>query len=247
MTVKEDEYLAANIKNYVNTALYKYTPRFTGFLDERQQSLALRTVQSLGHTGYRLYGGAENCRRVMLGIFPEGEECPFPIVALRVKYSAAAGLKHGDLLGALMGLQIERDCIGDIVHAEDVATVFVKDDIEEFICQNLTTAGRAHVTVSVLEEEIEAISQEFSDQSGTVASLRLDCIVALVTGKSRTTAVELITARRVFLNQLETDEPAKRVQAGDVLVVRGYGKFIIDDDISLTKRNRFRVTVKKFI
>lgn len=247
---KQDDYLIANIKNYINNATYKFTPKFTNFLDEHQQVIAKQILASQKFQSYFFYGGTVNCKRFMLGIFPDSIDISttvFPITPIKISFSGMTKLTHSDFLGSIMGLQLERDCVGDIIVKECYAIVFVKNEVAEFVIQNLKKIGRANVTTCIEQDEIPVINQEYSCIKGTVASMRLDCIISLLMNKSRAIAVETILSKRVFVNYSEVTDISQKIIPTDVVVIRGYGKFLIDNDISLTKKNRFHVTVKKFI
>ena len=86
--------------------------------------------------------------------------------------------------------------------------------------------------------------KEFSD---TVASERLDCIVASLAGCSRKLAAELIEGKMVFVNSVCTDKTVKTVKNGDKITIRGKGKFIIESLDGRTKKDRLIINAKKYI
>lgn len=247
---KQDEYLLANIKNMINFAGYAGKSKFSCFLDERQQQLAKRLLSSSGFSEYCFFGGAEECTRTIFGVFPDSQSVTydaFPITSLKLNYSSKAVLSHSDILGAIMGLQIERDCVGDIIIDNTSTVVFVTDEISDFLIQNLNKAGRYNLTVTICDDEPVKIEHKFSEIKGSVASMRLDCIVAFLLNKSRTISVEKILSKCVKLNCFEAVDPSQKVSSGDVIVIRGSGKYIIGEDISLTKKSRLFITAKKYI
>lgn len=247
---KQDDYLRSNVGNLILSARTGYRPRFTSFLDERQREIAQELLNHYRCESYLFYGGTEGCGRVMLGVFPDGEEADpgqFPIAALRVSPKGkTTTLTHRDYLGALMSLQIKRETIGDILPEEDGAVIFVNEDIAEFIRLNLAEIGRCSVKVEECAGEITARTQEFDEITGTVPSLRLDCVVALVMRKSRSIAVRAIESGLVRLNYVETENAAKQLSGGDVISIRGLGKFILTDEIRTTKKERNLITVQHY-
>ena len=57
----------------------------------------------------------------------------FSIARLRAQWNGKyASLGHRDLLGALLGLGIEREMLGDILLCEDGARVFVLEEIAPY-------------------------------------------------------------------------------------------------------------------
>ncbi|WMJ23112.1 YlmH/Sll1252 family protein [Paludicola sp. MB14-C6] len=247
---KQDEYLKANISNMVSAAKYKNQVKFTGFLDERQQLIAQQQLSKLRYGNFIFYGGTDNCDRNVLGIFPEDIEASFdmfPIDKIQLSFSNRNEISHRDCLGSLMGLQLERTCIGDILIDTDKVLFFVMNTISDFILVNLNKVGKVNVTPSLSEScNIEKIDK-YEEINGTVASLRLDCIVALLLAKSRTISVETIVSGRVKVNYFDVDNISYIVKPNDVITIRGKGKYIIGDDLKLTKKSRYFIEVKKLI
>lgn len=253
---KQDDYFKKNISNMINAAEYKFALKFTTFLDERQCAFATSVLNHQKYKSFYFFGGNENCDRKMLGVFPIDFSLPnsdFPITAIKISYSNKNVISHRDCLGALMGLQINRDCIGDIIIENDFCIVFAVNDIVDFILNNLFKIGRANVTTSIYEGENIQKNQEFEIIEGTVASMRLDCIVALAVKESRTIATEMITKKLVKVNYIDCENLSYSVKANDVVVIRGKGKFIICPDnekgqgIRLTKKGRYLVEIKKLV
>jgi RNA-binding protein YlmH len=85
------------------------------------------------------------------------------------------------------------------------------------------------------------------EQSLTVASERLDCIVAAVCGTSRNTAEEMLENSLVSLNSVITRKGTAKVSEGDKITVRGYGKFYIKSIGGTTKKGRLKITTQKYI
>ena len=90
------------------------------------------------------------------------------------------------------------------------------------------------------------VRREFQELSGVVASARLDCLVGLLCRTSREKAAGLITAGAVQRNHRETYSQGERVEEGDVLSIRKYGKFIIDQLGPLTAKGRLSVKCRKY-
>ena len=63
--------------------------------------------------------------------------------------------------------------------------------------------------------------------------MRLDNFIAELTKTSRTKTNELIEEGRVFVNYEDVYKSSKFVKEGDILTVRGKGKFIIKNMVNL--------------
>lgn len=244
--------MKSNVANMVAFVSKKSGFKFTSFLDERQQQLALSVLRHEKWEYFCFYGGADDCERRMLGVFsPEYEEYPalFPLQAIAVAYSekSAKQLSHRDFLGALMNMQIKRETIGDIWTDENSAVVFIKDDIAEFLIQNLVRVGSVTVSLSRVDGIGLVKKQEFKEISGTVSSLRLDCVVSLLSGKGRTAAAELINGGYVKVEHMECTSVSKQLKGTEAIAVRGMGKFILTGEQKKTKKDRIFITAKHML
>lgn len=247
---KADELLQAKIENMIRLAEKQFTPKFSSFLDEHQRSLADEVLKRERCTTYLYFGGFSESDRVMLGVWPEYmeiEEDAFPLQILEFRFHKNYTLTHRDFLGSLMAQQIKREMVGDIVLAGGIANVAVCEEVVAFLQNNISKIGRVGVSLRIVEKPSVERVQEFSELSGTIASLRLDSVVALLTKLSRTKAVELIEAGKVTVNHAEIDSSSFMVKAKDTVTVRGFGKYILSDEIRLTKKNRLFVTAYKYI
>ncbi len=115
------------------------------------------------------------------------------------------------------------------------------------MCTKLTSLGRVTVTFGETAAEGLFKEQAFSTFTGTVASLRLDCVAALLLRGSRREAAEAIEGGTVRVNGLECTNTAKQLTPGDRLTIRGAGKFILGDELKKTKKDRICITVKKYV
>ena len=130
-------------------------PMFSDFLDLGEQTLLRRLDHKLD-TPFSLYGGYPDAERQMAvflsGAFSVAPE-DFPLCLLRFRPKAprfASLLSHRDVLGALMGLQVERALLGDIIIEETGIYVFAAERLAYFLAEELTQAGRTALTGEVL-------------------------------------------------------------------------------------------------
>ena len=142
----------------------------------------------------------------------------------------AALPSHKDYLGSLMGLELRREALGDIVLPADTpgtAYVFALETAGELICRELLQVGRTEVTATLLSlDEVPEFPQaERKTQTATVSSLRLDAVLAAMLHCSRGQACEWIAAGRVEINHLPAESAHAPVYEGDVFTVRGKGRF----------------------
>ena len=196
-----------------------------------------------------LWGGYEEAERVMAGFFPDymaPSADSFPLTALTFKYRPVDKLGHRDFLGAFMQLGIERSVIGDILVGEGYTVAFIRQEMERYFLDNLRKIGRVGVKIAVGYEEPLPSIREYKDISGVVASDRLDCIAALLCRTSREKAARLITSGAVMVDHQEVLSVDRRLEEGDVISVRGHGKFVLDSFGPLTGKGRLTVKCRKY-
>jgi RNA-binding protein YlmH len=249
----EDSLLASHIADMAQIAEKKYIPRFSAFLDGRQAEIARSVLGYEGVRNYMLYGGFEGAERVILGVFPEYSEQDestadeFPIDTVIFRYRKEKALSHRDFLGAFMSCGVNRNMIGDIIVGEGYTAAFVYNTVSAVIASECTKIGNEGVKVSCGEKAEIDTERNFSEISGTVSSLRLDCIVSLAVRVSREKSAQLIRSERVTVNYDSNVSCSHEMKAGDVFSVRGFGKFILSDINGRTKKDRIHICVKKYI
>jgi len=143
--------------------------------------------------------------------------------ALRLKYRDP--LTHRDILGALMALGIARDTVGDIVCESQSAYLVCLPELGGYIAENLTKAGRVGVSVSEIGlDELPDKQENLAIKTDTVASLRLDAVLCAAFGLPRSKVALLISAGRVNVDHQPCTQPAKELNEGALLSVRGLGR-----------------------
>ncbi|WP_337811023.1 S4 domain-containing protein, partial [Enterocloster sp.] len=90
------------------------------------------------------------------------------------------------------------------------------------------------------------LEPEYEEVAGTVSSVRLDAIVALCGRVSRTKAAGLIAGEKVFINGQAVLSPSRQMEPGEILSIRGVGKFLFSRNGGQTKKGRISVTFLKY-
>lgn len=242
--LKEEQLLRARISEMVSRSEGRGRPVFSDFLDLRGQKIAREVVGEKG----QFFGGFPEAERVMLCVapFPVAEE-NFPLRAVRITVGGYRELSHRDYLGTLMALGVAREKLGDIVVDREGATLFAEGKLAPFLCENIRKVGGDGAKAEILPAlpEISHAAQ-VEERSGVIASPRLDCVVSELAKKARGKAAALIEAGLVLLNAAEA-EVSTRVSEGDVLSIRGVGKFRICDLTGRTQRGNVVVRYEKYI
>lgn len=222
---------------------------FSRFYDGGEQ--AILQDNHLVYANSLLFGGNAACERKILGVFPEWETPDtesFPIILVKCICSFKKDFTHRDYLGSLMGLGIERDRIGDIVVTEDAGYFFLHSSIGEYVLSNLKKIGSHGVKLSVENiSEMEYPEGKFAILKTVVASMRLDAVVGGATNLSRSKCVSLIEYEKVSVNHRLTVDNSAKISEGDLLSIRGFGRFIICSVEGETRSGRLHISLKKYL
>ena len=253
--VGEDRLLLAKVLDKAAQAQNRNAPVVTDFLSPQQQLQAreLLAVAGVPETAYQLLGGYEGAERCVLFFLPDWMEeenaaDQSPLRVLRAAFRKEEGLTHRDLLGSLMGMGIVREKVGDILVAEESADLVVMEGVADFLLQSWNSAGRAKLTVcAVSPEYIHIPVARCREIRDTVASLRLDTVVATGFQMSRGKAADLIAAGRVQLNWKECTKADRMVSQGDNVSARGFGKITLAEIGGLSRKGRTSIVIRRYL
>lgn len=242
------------------------------FLNPRDRKRAERFLRARGIWEQAwLWGGYAEAERACLFLLPEyllaclslpiaecpteelaeliGEDLDAAVCAILIKGSGYRDLTHRDFLGSILGLGIERDAIGDVaVQSPHEAVVFCPRTLAAFFKTTLEKVGND--TVKCFDYTVDAHftdGRNYRHISDTVASERLDCVVAALCNCSREDAQNAVRTGLV-----EVDfEPEERVDfalsAPATVSVRGYGRFILRAFDGETRKGRLRLRADQLI
>lgn len=248
---KEEQLFRKRIQELAETCFLRDVPANTDFLSLNEQTIFQSISGTLPPVRFVLTGGSSASERKVVCFLPSYEEelSDPPFETLRISPANrkfAEELTHRDYLGAIMNLGIERSMIGDILLKDGDAYVFVLKKMSRYVEENLTSIRRTTVRVTVSPGAGEELSPEFEEISGTVSSIRLDSVVALAGRLSRTKAAAYIEGERVFVNGQTAVSPSRLLKEGEILSIRGIGKFLFKEAGGQTKKGRTVVTLLKY-
>ncbi|MEA4845840.1 MAG: YlmH/Sll1252 family protein [Clostridiaceae bacterium] len=246
----EDRILVKELLFYAGACTSNYVLRYTDFLDPRQQKIAADILSRHKGISYEFFGGIENSERNIcvihrgdLGISEED----IPITILCITWSRSSWkLSHRDLLGGIIGCGIKREKIGDIILGEERAYAACMSDISRYLLYNLSRVGNVAVTVSETDG-IQKKEEKTKIIKATVASLRLDSLIAAGYGISRAKAAETIKSGKIKVNWEDALSSSKEIGQGDVISLRGKGRIVLEEVSGTTKKDRILILIKKYL
>lgn len=234
---------------------------YTNFLsvDEKDDIVSLLKIDKLPVKTY-FYGGFLDAERTVAVFIPdfyqiESEifgyfiEYPDdnPICAVRADKDRFTDVSHRDYLGALMGLGLKREMIGDILTDDGGAFIVCLKSVAGYICENLKKSGRATLTCySVDVSQISLSDNKYLLKNHSVSSLRLDNLLSAGFNLSRTKCTEVVRSGIVYVNSVKAFKPDALVKQGDKIVIRGKGKIILSEIIGESRKGRININIKHF-
>ena len=249
---REDEkILGDKILDKVELVLKRQKEQSTVFLNPFQRKLGIKIIKQISDINYREDGGYKRAERKRITIFPDylfpdHVEAPISILKLKGNFNFCA-VNHRDFLGALMGLGIKREMVGDLLVMDDFAQVIAAAEVKDFITLKVDRVNELSVEIEEIEkEDIVIPTQNTKEIKATVASMRLDAVTSAGFGDSRNKISRKIKNERVKLNWRREKDPAKDVEVGDMISLRGRGRVEVAEEEGLSNRGRIKLILKRY-
>ena len=242
------------------------------FLTPRERKQAERELRMQGNMEAAwFYGGYAEAERVCLFLLPDymsallevplancdtgavlaliGDEVSDAVGAVRVSGSGFRKLSHRDYLGSILGLGLERDALGDIaVQNGHEAVVFCPRHMASFLCEMLTKVASDTVKCRpYAPDDSFTDGRRYQPLTDTVASPRLDCVVAALTNLSREDAQAAIRSGLVEVEFEPTERTDLLLSPPMTVSVRGYGRFILRAFDGETRKGRLRMRADRLV
>lgn len=254
---EDDRLLVSKLFDRINAVEKQNRVQCTDFLSPVELQVLKKVLVAVGYKNYVVYGGISNSQRNIIVLFPNKLEdvfksgkFDFNSICNTIRISnCSEEMEHKRYLGGFIKLGVKREKIGDIIVHENGADVVVLKEITKFLVSHLKELTRfqnASIEVVDVCDTLEK-EQEFEEMKVIVSSLRLDNIVAELARTSRSKAAQILNEERVFVNYENEGKNTKMVKQGDIITIRGKGKFIIDEIVGNTKSGRFVLMVKKYV
>lgn len=250
---REEDFLKKRIRDLANQSYQTGQYTYTSFLRQAEQELFFQMEREPEMEKGMLFGGAEGCERQVLRFGDEeslGYDAGFPICCIEIAPALprfSDSLSHRDYLGALMNLGIERNTLGDIVQRENTAYLFCLDKVADYIVENLDRIKHTSVKCRRQEQLPDAVKPQRETVKLVVPSLRLDVVLAKLYHLSRSQSIRLFQERKVFVNGRLTEGNSTALREGDVVSVRGYGKFQCGVVAGETRKGKQNLQISRYV
>lgn len=225
---------------------------FSDFLNLNEQNLLSNlNFREMGVHVAR-YGGYEHAERQMAAFYPDtlAFSWEYPIDCVKVEPKAlkfSDTLSHRDYLGALLNLGVDRCTVGDILVRDNISWFFCQKKMTGFFLENLTRVKHTTVHASRVENAEEYPLPVLFPVTGTCSSVRLDSLISIAFQASRSSMVSYIEGGLVFVNGRLITSNGYEPKEGDIISVRGKGRFLFDGVTGQTKKGRTGVRLMRYV
>lgn len=246
---KEEHPFIERALDWLEQVEHQHRERLTDFLDPRQVYILRALMAKFPNVSCTSFGGyaeAERCRAILHQDYFEPSQKDFLLSCFEIT-SPAAGfqqLKHKDFLGSLLNCGLKRDKFGDILLHPGRVQVIVAQEISDYLHIHLNQVHRVPVVLEPIDlGSIIPYSIEWKQMCITVPSPRADVVVGDVFRLSRSKVLSPIRAGHLKVNWMVVDSPSFAIKEGDMISLRGYGRFKILKEEGTTKKGNIRFEV----
>lgn len=243
----QDKNKKSSIKKAISIlerAFYNGKELASFFLDPYEQKV-IKSIGDFNKVDLSFIGGNDNTERKIFVANPYGEIYTDNYIS--VMEFSSTGLKHPDVLGALIHLGLDRESIGDIVIKDDSCEFVLLKDDADFVKYNLSKIKNQGVSVDYKKDNtLSPANISYKKAKGFVSSLRLDSIVSEVTNLSRAKAKNLIKAKAVKVDYVGITDPSKPIDEGSIISIKHEGRFVFDSIEGLSKKGNYHISYRKY-
>lgn len=251
-----DDLLISKIKDKIKFCNTKNKITFTDFLTIPEKIQIEKFLKQNQIQNYFFFSGRINADREILIFYPQkiSKEIALKnidniICAIRITLPnhLKGTFKHKDFLSGIMKLGLVREKIGDILVHDYGADIICLKENAEYLKNNiiLLTRFKKSICEIIKVYEINEKENQFEEIKIIVSSMRIDNIVSEITHSSRNKAEEILLSETVQINYETIIKTSKQVNFSDIIIIKGYGKFIVDSFIKETSSHKLLILVKK--
>jgi len=217
-----------------------------------KQFFPISQLNKLKHheLNFSFKGLNEDCEKKLLAVYPKDfteEDLFFPVKYFKIeKKSKFIELEHKHYLGNILALGLKRESLGDLIVKNGHCYGIILENMFDFLKENLLRINFSPVEIIEIGEK-EVPQNEFKELNIRLSSLRLDSLVSELTNLSRALSVNYIDLGNVQVNYEIQREKSYRISIGDTVIIKKYGKFRIEEENGLTKKDKVKLIVRKYV
>lgn len=244
-----DDLMFSKIDDKIRFCNSKNKITHTDFFTEPEIIRIQKYLEQQGIHNFFFFGGQPDCDRKMLFFYPDklNYEMAFKnvnnilkIIRITLPNNLVSTFEHRDYLSAIMKLGIVREKFGDIIVYPKGADIVVQEENSNYFKQNLEQLTRFKKSkIEILDINlIHEITKTQEEIQIIVNSMRIDNFVSEIAHTSRNKVEEILNQERVMINYETITKASKQVNLGDLIIVRGFGKYKVIEISGTTKSGK---------
>lgn len=212
--------------------------KHTLFLDQKE---FLEVKSKLHKNEYQIYYPYKTSEKVIL------YKSDIPKLSL-YKINSYETLKHQEVLGSLLGLNISSSYLGDIIKYKDNFYFYILSDIDNIINNEFKYVGNKKIEIERIDiNDLKDYEREYEEIEFIVSSNRVDNVISRLINTNRDNVVDRIKNKEVILNYNILTKNSYFLKDNDIFSIRKYGKYKYVGIINTTKKDKIVVKVLKYI
>lgn len=210
----------------------------TLFLDGREFNLVKSRVKS---KGYKIYRPFVDATKVIL------YSSDLPKVSL-YKIKSYEKLRHQEILGSILGLDIAPEYLGDVIVDGDDYYFYIISSLDDYISENLKYCGNKSVQLEKIDSDyLKDYTLKYEENEIIVSSLRIDNVVSKIIGTNRDRVNDMIRDKYIIVNYEVLTKKTYILKPLDVFSIRRYGKYKFIGITNKTKKGKFVIKYLKYV
>lgn len=246
---KEEKIALNHIDELIRQAKNDYSVHYTDFIPP---SLWVTLEKKLSASDFIIEKIVPNqfCEYGIIAMYPEYmviSESEIPIRVLKIDTLSKENINHRDVLGAVLNLGMKREKIGDIFIKDDEIYLMVIENMAQYIKSNLIKIKNSSIRIKEVDfEKIKDFTPNYKEMIISGSSLRFDLVLSKIFNLSRSEVQRLFANNKVKRNHLITNKYKSDLDEGDIVSLRGYGRFKLVEVLGTTRKGNIQIKVNLF-
>lgn len=247
----EEKILIDKISDLILQMELSYSYQLTEFLDPRQLQIAL-SVLGQAHVNYfvsTLIAPMEYTRVIIAPEYYQLEVSDFNLALVEIIYPQKFyNLSHRQVMGALLNqLGLRRSLLGDIIVADKQVQFFIDREKLDYLTNQVDKIASVPISFNEVSFSQLLRGERVDEILILVTSFRADNVLAKVIREPRAKVAKLIEQERIKFNYCLLQRGSQELKIGDLVSIRGYGRFQIKESLGQTKQGKYKIIINKMI
>lgn len=157
-------------------------------------------------------------------------------------------LRHQDIMGSILALNIKREMLGDIIVDNNNYYFYILESVNNYILSYFNKVKNINISLEELPlNYLKDYKRKYKEIIINAKSNRVDLIISKLTGLSRRVIKDMISNKEIILNYQTLTNNSYQFKENDIFSIRGYGKYKYIEIINKTKKNNYLIKCLKYI